>query len=98
MSGPELPDVASLVGRLKKLGEAPEVQEIMVGMAEDAAIVSTLALTNPKAADRAATHLKAQAMLLGSAQAEVFAREWQAWATEAVGAVIRYALAKALGS
>lgn len=96
MSDIELPDVSSLVTRLKSLGEAPEVQELMVDMAQDAALVATLALTNPKSAARASAQLKAQAALLGSAQAEVFAREWQAWAMESVAAIVRYAIGAAL--
>ena len=97
LDGVELPDIKGLVDRIKWLGESPEVQDIMVGMAQDAAVVATLALTNPRAADRAAAQLKAQAALLGSAQAEVFAREWQSWATDTIGTVIRHALAVALG-
>tara|TARA_R110002020_G_scaffold260307_3_gene474553 strand:+ start:455 stop:736 length:282 start_codon:yes stop_codon:yes gene_type:complete len=87
-----MPDVDALMNTLKESITDPAKQELLQAIASDAVRLTTMALTNPAAAEAEVNHVKAQMANLGAAELSNVAMAWQEWASNAVSIIIKKAM------
>ena len=87
-----IPSHDELLERLKGRITDPERQDLVASIAIDFVELSTLALTDPEAAERRARHLKAQVSGLAATEIGVLSAEVTTWIMSVVSTLVRSAI------
>ena len=87
-----IPGIDELVSTLKAQVEDPAKKELLASIAQDAAKITMLAVSDREAAAEESTQIRSHLSGLASAEIAQVRQAWQAWAESALSAVIKQAI------